>query len=387
MTDNKIYELLRVSEKIGDDALAEAAQTDSVDSFPVKALENAKKAGLLDACVSAKYGGLGLGLKPFTNFSLLSLLKNVGSGNLVMGRVLEGHINAQLLIDQFGDEDQKAKFSLDASAGKLFGVWNTQADDGTFLTPDRGGHYVLNGSKTFATGSGYVTRPVVTATLPDGSWQMCVVNLDEIQPQTEADWWHPMGMRSSRSYKMIFKDILIPKTNMLGAANIYYSQPAFSGGAIRFAAVQLGAAERLLDETRKYLQSLGRTDDPYQRMRLGEMTIAVTSGNQWMKSAAQQLDRYLLDPSEENSQKFLSHANMMRTAIERICSEVMNLCQKCVGARGLNKPYHFERIIRDLGTYLRQPAPDATLADVGRVVLQTPVPFRELWPDDSPENF
>jgi hypothetical protein len=57
----------------------------------------------------------------------------------------------------------------------------------------------------------------------------------------------------------------------------------------------------------------------------------------------------------------------------------MNLCQKCVGARGLNKPFHFERIIRDLTIYLRQPAPDAALADAGRYVLETQKPADDLW--------
>jgi len=45
----------------------------------------------------------------------------------------------------------------------------------------------------------------------------------------------------------------------------------------------------------------------------------------------------------------------------------------------LNKPYHFERIIRDLTIYLRQPAPDAALADAGRYVLQSGAAADDLW--------
>ena len=49
----------------------------------------------------------------------------------------------------------------------------------------------------------------------------------------------------------------------------------------------------------------------------------------------------------------------------------MALCmsERCVGARGLLQPEPFERLHRDLTHYLRQPAPDAVLADVGRFVL------------------
>ena len=85
------------------------------------------------------------------------------------------------------------------------------------------------------------------------------------------------------------------------------------------------------------------------------------------------------NPSDKQSENFLAYTNLMRTAIEKICIKVMNLCQKSVGARGLNQPFHFERIIRDLTIYLRQPAPDAALADAGRYVLESEIAADYLW--------
>lgn len=383
---NSLEDLIKAAKEIVTTSLTEAAITDSVTSFPAKTLEKIKAANLLTASISAKNGGQNLGLVAGTNLALVTILKIIGSGNLVLGRVVEGHLNALLLIDQFGTEIQKKRFAEDAFAGKLFGVWNTQANDGTFLSKVENGISLLTGAKTFATGTDYVSRPIVTAELPDGSWQMCIVPLEELDVKTDNSWWNPMGMKSSRSYKMNFCGSHIPAGNLLGEGGAYYEQPGFSGGSIRFAAVQLGAAEMLLDETRKYLQILNRTEDPYQKMRLGQMTILVVSGNQWLNGAADQLDHYMMQPSEQNSANFLSFANMMRTAIEQICVEVMALCQKCVGARGLNKPYHFERIIRDLSTYLRQPAPDETLSDVGGFVLKSEIPIDELWKTNSPNN-
>lgn len=364
---------------IGKESLLEASETDSNISFPEKTLVKLKSAQLLTATISEKYGGQNLGLKPGTNLAMLTILKNVGKGNLVMGRVLEGHINAQILIDQFGSDRQKKKFAEDAFAGHLFGVWNTQAADGTFLTKVEKGVYQLNGSKTFATGTDYVTRPIVTSARKEGSWQMCVVPIDEATVKSDSTWWNPMGMQSSRSYKITFLKAKIPKINLLGKTGDYYQQPGFSGGSVRFAAVQLGAAEQLLDETKKYLVALNRTEDPFQKIRLGQMAIAVESGNQWLSGAALRMDHYLKKPTDSEAEIFIIYANMMRTAIEQICTDVMTLCQKCVGARGLNKPYHFERIIRDLSTYLRQPAPDAVLADAGGYVLNSPAVASEIW--------
>ena len=62
-------------------------------------------------------------------------------------------------------------------------------------------------------------------------------------------------------------------------------------------------------------------------------------------------------------------ANMTRLAIERICLDVMELITRGVGARGLLGEAGFEKRLRDLAMYLRQPAPDQALAEVGRQAL------------------
>jgi alkylation response protein AidB-like acyl-CoA dehydrogenase len=192
-----------------------------------------------------------------------------------------------------------------------------------------------------------------------------------------------MGMKSTRSFRVDFSGVELTENDLTGKAGDYYRQPYFSGGAIRFAAVQLGAAEAVFDETRKYLRELNRTGDPFQQMRLGEMGIAVEGGNLWLAGAARKFDEYEKNSTEEASERFLAYANMMRTAIAEICETMMNLCVKCVGARGLNKPYHFERIIRDLTIYLRQPAPDASLAAVGDYVLKIEKINDDLWQDSG----
>lgn len=379
MKNEKLLKLVKAAKTLNEKSLQEASMTDSVKSFPKQSISYLKYAELLIASLPAKFGGYDLGLISGTNLTLLNILKYVGKGNLVTGRILEGHINAQILINQFGSEKQKKLFAQDAIDGKLFGVWNTQANDGTFLSKIGKGIYQLEGSKTFATGADYVTRPIVSAAKKDGGWQMCVVPLENSIVKSDATWWNPMGMQSSRSFKMTFLKAEISKINLLGKPGEYYHQPWFSGGAVRFAAVQLGAAEQLLDETKKYLASLNRTQDPFQTMRIGQMSIAVESGNQWIIGASKRMDRYMKRQTKDQEEEFVIYANMMRTAIEQICTDVMALCQKCVGARGLNKPYHFERIIRDLNTYLRQPAPDQVLADVGTYVLNSSSQASEIW--------
>lgn len=341
--------------------------------------------GLLTAPVARACGGLDLsGEKPGSTLPQLQLLKNIGRGNLAVGRVYEGHVNALLLIALYCTPEQIKTFAADAKAGKIFGVWNTEGGDGVKIFPKENGKYRLEGAKTFASGAGFVTRPFVNCAFPDGGWQMCVVPMEQVATQSDESWWQPLGMRATRSFKVDFTNVELGAENLVGAPNDYYRQPWFGGGAIRFAAVQLGGAESLFDEARKYLQKLDRTDDSFQRARIGEMAIRIESGNLWLKGASQAFDDFLQSAKGgADAERVLAYANMMRTAIETICLDVITLCEKCVGARGLIRPELFERVIRDLTIYLRQPAPDAALLDAGRFALENRQPINALWRSDE----
>jgi len=59
--------------------------------------------------------------------------------------------------------------------------------------------------------------------------------------------------------------------------------------------------------------------------------------------------------------------------------EVIQACERSVGTRGLLPPTPIERIIRDLTLYLRQPAFDAALVNVGQYVLTHPTAAKSLW--------
>jgi alkylation response protein AidB-like acyl-CoA dehydrogenase len=355
---------------------AHAALSDQEGSFPAAELDWLRDAGLLVAPLQAQWGerpvALGTQLE-----AQLKTLKHVGRGNLAIGRVYEGHVNALQLLQRFGQPDQVERWAADAAAGHLFGVWNTEAHDGVHLEPLPDGRYRLHGSKTFASGAGYVTRPLLTAALPDGGWQMIVLPADQQVPALDKSFWRPLGMRASASFRADFTGLEVEASDLLGQPGDYYQQPGFGGGAIRFAAVQLGGAEAVFNETRHFLSKIGRTDDPYQRMRLGELAVLIESGNQWLHGAATHAARPAAGTDTEAT---VAYANLMRTAIEGICLQTLQLAERCVGARGLLRPEPFERLHRDLTHYLRQPAPDAALADAGRFVLaKSTNPAHTLW--------
>ena len=377
--------MVRATE-IADFCAANAAAVDYNGAFPVKEFELIAQAGLLAAPLQPELGGVGLGLDASAPGETLLLLKQIGCGNLAVGRVYEGHVNALQLIQTFGNKEQIERLAVDArDRHKVFGVWNAEAADGVKITPLSNGKYRLMGAKTFASGAGYVERPFVNGELPDGSWQMCIVPMDEVATISDPDWWQPSGMRATASYKIDFSQVELEAKALIGQPGDYYRQPWLTAGVIRFAAVQLGGAEALFNATRQYLQDLGRTLDTHQQERVGKMAIAIESGNLWLQGAADFVKDYAPvfggSPNLPNDQsdKLVAYANMVRTTIEQICMDVIQLCERSVGTRGLLPPLPIERIIRDLTLYLRQPAFDVALTSVGQYALSHSAPASSLW--------
>ena len=356
-----------------------AAQTDTDSTFPEEAFRILAEAGLLAITLPGRQ----LDTQLSRNRQLLQLLKRIGAANLSVGRVYEGHINALNLIGLYATSDQKERWYTDVSQhDRLFSVWNTQAGDGVKIHAIGHGRYRLEGAKTFCSGSGWIQRPLVTGQLLGDSsrkgWQMCIIPTEQVREIAQDNsFWQPLGMRASVSYKLDFTGVELSDDDLLGQPDDYYKQPYFSGGASRFAAVQLGGAEALFDATRNLLTAMHRTDDPIQRTRLAEMAWLIESGNQWLRAAGDNTDAWLAE--QNGAEKIVAYANMTRTAIEEICLRIMPLAERSVGARGLMRPLPFERIHRDLTFYLRQPAPDATVLDIGRYVLDNPQNAQELW--------
>jgi alkylation response protein AidB-like acyl-CoA dehydrogenase len=382
---SSVVELLNRSRQIAEAAMANAGSIDHMGAFPCEEFEQLAQAGFLSAPLDRQLGGLGLGIEASMTEVILQILQDLGRGNLAVSRIFEGHVNALQLIQTFGTADQITAYARDVHHHKIFGIWNAEASDGVKIIPIGQGRYQLVGCKTFASGCGYVDRPFVGGALPDGRWQMCIVPMDQVTTISDPQWWQPAGMRATASYKVDFSGVELTASDLIGQPNDYYRQPWLSVGVVRFAAAQLGGAEALFDATRQFLQQLERTQDPYQAERLGKTAIALQSGNLWLHSAADVIAAYAPvfagTPNVPHPQaaQLVAYANMVRSAIEQICMDTIQACERSVGTRGLLPPAPIERIIRDLTLYLRQPGFDAAFANVGNYILNQPVTAQALW--------
>lgn len=360
------------------DRLAACAAAEPDRAFPEQEFRWIANEGWLALPLSQDLGGWGLGNEPGVTLALLQVLKHVGRGSLPVGRIYEGHVNALQLVQRFGAPDRAARWAADArNDGRIFGVWNAEPGGGAGIRFERvaDGRWRLLGSKHFASGLGRVTRPIITGRLPDGGWQMCIVPMESAGAREDLSWWKPLGMEATASGAVDFTGVELDESDLLGGPDDYYRDPWFNGGAIRFVAVHLGGAEAIHDAVRAYAREFNQQDQPPQRTRLASMAMAVESGNLWLRGAAAAAEAPGADIPA-----VIAYAGMARMAVETICLDVLREAQRCVGARGLLRPWPFERLVRDLTMYLRQPAPDAIIERIGRQVLENASPAFAQWP-------
>jgi alkylation response protein AidB-like acyl-CoA dehydrogenase len=300
----------------------------------------------------------------------LKLLRAVGAQNASLGRIFEGHLNGVLLVALFGTDAQRARAIADVQAGRIFGVWNAQAKAPVRMDHSGSG-YVLSGAKTWASGAGSVSRPIVTATVPQGGVQMCVVPLDRVKVSIDASGWNPLGMHESDSFVVSFEGAHLSQDDLLGAIGDYERSPWFRGGALRFVAVHTGIVERLFDETVRYLADGNRAPDALQQERIAVMRIGLESAGQWLRSGADAWETFDRNPTPLTAASVDDTVDMARCAVERIALEATELSMRAIGANGLVEPLPFPGLIRDLQMYLRQPAPDAALLRVADTAVSS----------------
>jgi alkylation response protein AidB-like acyl-CoA dehydrogenase len=378
--EQRIEQLMASAISLADD-IASRPNTGG-NSLPHEDLRRLAELGLLSAPVPERLGGLGLGCTPGSHHALLQLLSIVGGADLVLGRLYEGHVNAIILISAYGTPSQVARAAKDCIAGRWFGVWNTGGAEPLRLRPGPpNGHrnFVFQGGKTFASGAGFVQRPIVTAQMEDESWRMTLPRMESPEVSRaftiDRSFWHPMGMVGSESFAVDLTGATIQEDDLIGGAGDFQRDPLFFGGAIRFAAVQAGALLRLHRLFTEWLESPARgrprSQDPYQVARLGEIAIGAQEAVLWVERAgAVACECFSVNASKLQIERMHETADMTRLAIERIANAMLPRIVAGVGAHGLLQPSPFERILRDLTMYLRQPVPDYTLAAVGRASLR-----------------
>jgi alkylation response protein AidB-like acyl-CoA dehydrogenase len=365
-------DVLSATAAVARTAAERAASLDEDFAFPTADIATLHEAGFLLAPLPLSLGGEGFANGAEATRRLAPILRILGSANLSLARLYEGHVNAVGLVARYGAREQIAALGADARGGALFGVWAADDSEGLKLV-EHGDGWRLVGRKILCSGASFIARPLIVARDEAGRVLMALPRLKRGE-RANLSGWTPQGMRASATGTVDFTGIEITPGEIVGGEGDYHRQPAFSGGAWRFLAVQLGAMEALRDLFRERLAETGRGGDPHQRARFGEVSIAVETARLWVERASE-----IAETPSSGTDATVAYVNLARLAVERAALDLLEIVHRSVGLASLMRPNPIERVSRDLATYLRQPAPDHALATASAWLLERPEPVAELW--------
>ena len=192
-------------------------------TLPADLLRKMGESGFFGLSIETEYGGQGLNLCEY-----LTVVDEMVKLDISIAITFLAHLSIGIkAIQLFGTEEQKRKYLVPAASGDMiFAYALTEPNIGsdakhietTALISSDGTHYVLNGHKTYITNANYAGAMTVFAQL-DGNrpgfmgafivetgWEG--VRVGKEMPK--------MGLRASSTAAVQFKDVRVPKENLIG---------------------------------------------------------------------------------------------------------------------------------------------------------------------------
>jgi len=319
------------------------------------------KPALTQADIAAATAGMTGFADPVSGADHLNLLRRlyaIGREDLPLGRLVEGHVDALQIVHRYGTPEQATEAARAARKGRVFGVWNAdRPGDATRLEGA-----LLFGSKAFASGAGLVTDALISVDAPAGR-QLLLLDLEAAVPAIDRGWWQVTGMARSQTHIATWSAQPVAEQAWIGAPGDYVREPWFSGGALRFAAVQAGGIAGLCTLARDHLVAADRSADPFQSARLADLYRHAQAATDAVRTAAQGW-------AVEDSEATIARVAAARVAVYAAGEAVLALAAAAVGVTAMFADDPVSEHMRDLDTYLRQPGPDAQRLLAGRAVAE-----------------
>lgn len=323
---------------------------EAADRYPAEIVETMKGLGLFGLTVPEEYGGLGADM---VSFALV--FEEISKGWMGIAGILGSHSLSCWMIARHGTAEQKARFLPDLAAGRRrTGIALTEPGAGTDLqgiatTARRdGGHYVIDGRKTWITNARHAgPLPVLVKTDPSASPVHRGMSVLLVEDGFEVLRDLPkLGYKGTESCEIVFDGVRVPAGNLLGGAEGRGMQQVLSGletGRINVAARSLGIAQAAYDEALRYAarrEAFGRPIQDFQaiQLKIADMAIKVQAARllvYWAASRADAGDRVDM------------HAGMAKTFASEAAVDCALASMQVHGGYGYSKEFTVERLYRD----------------------------------------
>ena len=325
---------------------------DEAQTFPLHVFQAMGEMGFMGMLVDPKYGGSGLGYAEYITVidEISQVCGSIGLSLAAHNSLCTQHIN------QFGTEDQKAKWLPRLATGQIVGAWGltetgTGSDAGGMHTTAilDGEEWVLNGSKNFITHAitGEVAVVIARTGEKGDSHGMSAFVVEKGTPGfSGGKKENKLGMRASETACLFFDQCRIPKDNLLGQVGegFIQSMKILDGGRISIAALSLGIAKGARHAALRYSkerEQFGKAISQFQAIafKLADMDTEIYASELMIRHAGSLKDQGLKVTKESAMAKYYASEVAVRVANEGV---------QIHGGYGFTKDYPAEKFYRDV---------------------------------------
>ena len=328
-----------------------AAEIDENSRHPAELFQKLAEGDWMGMPIPAEYGGAGADY-----LTHIVAVEELSRSCASTGFTVSIHVGiASMLILLFGNEDQKKKYLIPLAKGQNLGAFvltepgaGTDVMAATSTAVLDGNDYVINGTKTFTsngpTGGTYLVFAWTDKAAGRKGMSAFIVPR-EAPGMKVGEHFKKMGLRSSQTSEMIFKDCRIPRENILGqaGAGMAMAMAGFDHGRVGIAAQSVGILQAALDESIRYSKERVQFGAPIARQQAISWMIA----NMATDLAAARWLTYHAAWLKDQKQPFSKEASMAKLfAAEAAMRHTVKAVQ-IQGGYGYIKGAKVERLLRD----------------------------------------
>ena len=304
-----------------------ALEYDRSEEFPWPIVEKMKPLGFLGAPIPEEYGGMGLDA-----ISYCLVIEEIARADSSVRSILS--VNCSLVgmsIVKWGTEEQKKEWLPKIATGEAIGCF-ALTEPGAGSDPSSlqmtavldGDEYVLNGSKMFITNGTIagVALTLATVDLTKGSKGITAFLVPcDAQGFEAREIKGKLGLRASSTAELIYKDVRVPASAMLGetGGGMRVALSALDNGRVGLAAGCVGIAQACLDAALQYAkdrEQFGRPIAGFQLIQemLAEMLVETEAARLLVWRAAALKDKGARNTIEASIAKYVASEAAVKCA-------------------------------------------------------------------------
>ena len=328
-----------------------AAEIDENSHHPEELFRKLAEGGWMGIPIPQQYGGAGSDF-----LTHIIAVEEISRSCSSTGFTLSFHAGIiGMSLNLFGNEEQKKKYLVPLARGQHMGAFAlTEPGAGTDVMAvsttavrDWNG-YVMNGTKTFVS-NGPLADTYIVFCWTDKSagkkgMSAFIIPRDTtgLKPGVH---FKKMGLRSSQTSEVVFKECPIPRENLLGqeGAGLVMAMTGFDHGRIGIAAQAIGVLQAALDESIRYAKERVQFGNPIARQQAIAWMIADMATD---LSAARFLAYHAAWLKDQN-QPFGKEASMAKLFATEAAMKHTTQAVQIHGGYGYIKGVKVERLMRD----------------------------------------